>query len=202
LGELDVAEAQSQRAQEAEARLLERLRERSSEACAELYDRFAPGIHRFAVARLGGDVQGAEDVVVETMAAVVRDIGRFKPRRSSLPGWVFGIARRRIQMEIRRQRRRKAPPVHAQVSFEAIREASDGGDLAAAAASRLDARRRVAELRGLLTDTEFEALALSCVAELSAREIAQVVGRSERAVHSILHRARTKARERLVNEDD
>ena len=202
MGELDAAEAESREAQGADAGLPERLRERSPEACAELYDRFAPGIHRFAVARLGGDVQTAEDVVVETMAAVVGDIGRFKPTRSSLAAWVFGIARRRVQMETRRQRRRKSPPVHSQVSLEALGEAGDGGDLAAAAASRLDARRTVAELRGLLTDIEFEALALSCIEDLSAQEIAQVVGRSERAVHSILHRARTKARERLVSEDE
>jgi len=42
---------------------------------------------------------------------------------------------------------------------------------------------------------------LSCVEKLSAREIGQVIGRSERAVHSILHRARTKAREGLVGDE-
>ncbi len=66
---------------------------------------------------------------------------------------------------------------------------------------RLEARRKVAALRSLLSEAEMEVLVLSCVEELSAREIGQVIGRSERAVHSILHRAKAKARERLVGDE-
>jgi len=201
LGEADLAQPQARSTEEADAALLRGLRERAPEACANLYDCFAPGIHRFAVVRLGGDVQTAEDVVVETMVSALKDIRRFNPRRSSLAAWVYGIARRRVQIEIRRQRRRKSVPLSAQVSTEAAREISDGGDLAAAAAARLDAQKTVAELRDALSQLEFEMLVFSCVEELSAREIGHVVGRSERAVHSILHRARTKARERLVGDE-
>ncbi len=201
MGEADLAQPQARSTEEADAALLRGLRERAPEACANLYDCFAPGIHRFAVVRLGGDVQTAEDVVVETMVSALKDIRRFNPRRSSLAAWVYGIARRRVQIEIRRQRRRKSVPLSAQVSTEAAREISDGGDLAAAAAARLDAQKTVAELRDALSQLEFEMLVFSCVEELSAREIGHVVGRSERAVHSILHRARTKARERLVGDE-
>jgi RNA polymerase sigma-70 factor (ECF subfamily) len=200
LGEADAVIAQAGDAAAADVRLVAGLRERTHEACAELYDRFAPGIFRFAVTRLG-DVGSAEDVVVETMADAVRDIRRFNPQRSSLPAWLFGIARRRVNLEIRRLKRRKSVPESAQVPVESILDVSDGGDLAASAAGRLDARRRVAELRSLLSDSEMDVLVLSCVEELSAREIGQVIGRSERAVHSILHRAKTKARERLVGDE-
>jgi len=200
LGEADLAQPQARSSEEADAALVRGLRERAPEACAQLYNRFAPGIHRFAVTRLG-DVETAEDVVVETMVSAVRDIRRFNPRRSSLAAWLYGIARRRVQIEIRRQRRRKSVPASAQVSTEAVRETSDGRDLAATAAARLDAQRKVAHLRALLSDKEIEVLLLSCVEQLSAREIGQAIGRSERAVHSILHRARKKARERLVGDE-
>ena len=200
MGEADLAQPQARSSEEADAALVRGLRERAPEACAQLYNRFAPGIHRFAVARLG-DVETAEDVVVETMVSAVRDIRRFNPRRSSLAAWLYGIARRRVQIEIRRQRRRKSVPASAQVSTEAVRETSDGRDLAATAAARLDAQRKVAHLRALLSDKEIEVLLLSCVEQLSAREIGQAIGRSERAVHSILHRARKKARERLVGDE-
>ena len=200
MGEADLAQPQARSSEEADAALVRGLRERAPEACAQLYNRFAPGIHRFAVTRLG-DVETAEDVVVETMVSAVRDIRRFNPRRSSLAAWLYGIARRRVQIEIRRQRRRKSVPASAQVSTEAVRETSDGRDLAATAAARLDAQRKVAHLRALLSDKEIEVLLLSCVEQLSAREIGQAIGRSERAVHSILHRARKKARERLVGDE-
>jgi RNA polymerase sigma-70 factor (ECF subfamily) len=202
VGEADVAKPHVSREHDADAVLVRGLRDRSPEACMQLYDRFAPGVHRFAVARLAGDVETAEDIVVETMAGVVGDVQRFDPHKSTLAAWVYGIARRRIQMELRRRRSRKSVPPALHVSLETVREASDVTDLSAEAARRLDARRKVDELRGLLSALEFETLALSCVGGLSAREIGEVIGRSERAVHSILHRARTRARERLVSEDD
>ncbi len=184
----------------ADARLAASLRERRPEACAELYDRFAPGVFRFAVTRLG-DVGSAEDTVVETMADAVRDVRRFNPRRASLSAWLLGIARRRVNLEIRRLRRRKSVPESVQVPVESVLDVSDETDIAEGTAQRLDARRKVAKLLGLLSGDEIEVLVLSCVEEMSAREVGQVIGRSERAVHSILHRAKTKARERLVGNE-
>ena len=181
--------------------LAERLRAQEPDACAELYDRYATGVHRFAVARLHGDIGAAEEVVVETMTWVVRDIARFRPSTSSLASWVYGIARRRVLLELRRRKRRKSVPAQAQVSTEEIGEVSDGVDVAEGVASRLAAARKVEALRRVLTAIEFEVLVLSCVQELSAREVGQVIRRSERAVHSLLHRARKKARERLVDDE-
>jgi RNA polymerase sigma-70 factor (ECF subfamily) len=201
LSEIEMAPRQSEAVTAADAALVKGLRARTPEACAELYDRYAAGIHRSAVTRLGGDVAAAEDVVAETMVWVTRDIRRFAPQRSSLAAWVYGIARRRVLLELRGRQRQKSVPAETQVSTDAIREISDGVDTAAQVASRLEARRRVAALRKLLTETEFEVLVLSCVEELSAREVGQVIRRSERAVHSILHRARKKARERPVGDE-
>lgn len=201
MGESQSAEAHLRRAEGADTALVAGLRERCPEACSALYDRFAPGLHRFAALRLGGDALAAEEVVVEAMVSAVRDIGRFDPRRSSLAAWLYGIARRRVQMEIRRQRRQKSVPTGMQVSVEAVRAVSDGRDLAASASARLDAQRKVAAVRDALSGIEMEVLLLACVEEMSAGEIGQAIGRSERAVHSILHRARQKARGRLMGDE-
>ena len=85
MSEIELAEGKSSAPGAADAALLEGLRARSPEACAALYDRYATGIHRFAVTRLG-DIGAAEDVVVETMAWVVRDIARFAPQQIHLGG--------------------------------------------------------------------------------------------------------------------
>jgi len=200
MGEVEVAQADRQSAREEAEALVRELRERSAEACAELYDRYGLSIYRFAVTRLG-DIQAAEDVVVETMVGVVQDIRRFNAGRSSLTAWVYGIARRRVLLELRKRKRQKSVPAEAQVSAEEVGEASDGVDVAEGVTSRMVARRKVDALREMLTAVEFEVLVLSCVEELSAREVGQVIRRSERAVHSILHRARKKARERLVGDE-
>ncbi len=52
-----------------------------------------------------------------------------------------------------------------------------------------------------VTELEFQVLVLYNLGGLGAAEIGRVIGRSERAVHSLLHRARTKARERLLHDD-
>ena len=200
MGEVEAAVPRDRPGGRTDAGLVRGLCEQRAEAHARLYDRYAVGVHRFAMARLG-DEQAAEDVVVETMAEVARDIRRFDSRKGSLAAWVLGIARRRVQMEIRRQKRRKAVPATLQVPMGSVAEVSDGDDLASSTAARLDAQRKVAELSSLLSEMEMEVLVLSCVEKLSAREIGQVIGRSQRAVHSILHRARTKARERLVGDE-
>jgi len=201
MGEGEAAQAQEWAVGDADAALARGLRGRAAEACAALYGRFARGLHRYAAAQLLGDTGLAEEVVVETLAEAVRDIQRFDPRRGSLAAWVFGIARRRVGLERRRQRRRKSVPPWAQVAMEAVGERGDGADVAAGAAERLEAQRQVARLRDALSEVEMEALVLSCVEELSAREMGKVMGRSVRGVHSILHRARRKARERLAEDD-
>lgn len=85
--------------------------------------------------------------------------------------------------------------------LESLSETPDVHDLAADVALRLDAQQQVRLLAGALTELEMEVLVLRCADELSAKEIGQIVGKSERAVHSLLHRAKQKARERLVQHD-
>jgi RNA polymerase sigma factor (sigma-70 family) len=115
--------------------------------------------------------------------------------------WLYGVARRQIHNELRRQRRLKSVPAAAQTPLTNAVELSDGRDVADEVAARLQAQRAVAVLSEVLSDVELEVLVLSSIDELSIREIGLVVGRSERAVHSLLHRARTKARERLADDE-
>jgi DNA-directed RNA polymerase specialized sigma24 family protein len=66
--------------------------------------------------------------------------------------------------------------------------------------SRAEEERTMARLREALSPSELEVLLLFSVERLSESEIAQVVRRSERAVHSLLQRAREKAREALATD--
>ena len=182
--------------------LVRRVRETEPAAYEELCDRFGAALHGFAASRLMDDGELAEDVVVQTLTDAVRNIGCFEPRRSSLGAWLYGIARRKIHGERRKLLRRKSVPESAQTPIEELGEVADAGDVGAAAVSRLDAQRKVAELSVLLSEMEMEVLVLHCVDGFSVAEIGRIVGRSMRAVNSLLHRARTKARERLVELDE
>ena len=180
--------------------LLRGLRDASPQAIAELCERFGPRLDRFAQAWLVGDGPAAEDVTVLVLLDAVRNISRFDPRRSSFSAWLFGIARRKVQDELRRRGRRTSIPISSQFPIDAVAETPATEDMAEVLSSRVSAQRQVAALAKVLSSMEYEVLVLSAADELSAREIGQIVGRSERAIHSILHRARNKARERLAHD--
>ncbi len=186
---------------ERDARLVAGLREAAPEAASELCDRFGPKLLAFAAARFPADRALAEDIAVASLANAAHNIRQFSPRRSTLIAWIYGIARRQIREEIRRHTRLKSVPSSAQTPLQEAADIADGTDLAASVARRLDAQRLLLRLAGELSEVELEVLLLDSVKELSVREIGQVVGRSERAIHSLLHRARTKARERLTPDE-
>lgn len=184
-----------------DAELAAGLQAGAPEAAAQLCDRFGPRLLAFAAARFPADRAQAEDVAVESLASAACNIRQFDPRRSTLTAWIYGIARRQIREEVRRRTRLKSVPSSAQTSLEEAADVPDGQDVALLVATRLDAQRFLQQLAAELSELELEALLLDCVNGLSIREIAHVVGRSERAIHSLLHRARTKARERLIHDD-
>ncbi|NIM06000.1 MAG: sigma-70 family RNA polymerase sigma factor [Armatimonadetes bacterium] len=198
--EYEILAANDPADEDREEALVEGLREQSSEACTAFYRRFAPAIHRFAIIRLGGDGECAEDIVARTCVDAVRNINKFH-RKSSLKAWLYGIARRHVIGAIRKKKRLKSIPPGAETSMEAVAEISDGQDLASRASARLDAQRQFAALAEALSDLEMEALILQSVDEFSLREIGNILGRSERAVHSLLRRAKQKARERLAQDE-
>jgi len=171
------------------------------EAARELCERFGPKLLAFAAGRFADDRQTAEDIMVQSLAKAAANIRLFNPRRSTFAAWLYGIARREIHNELRRRRRMRSVPTAAQIPMSEAVDLPDVPDLAALAVARLDAHRLVLDLASALSEMEFDVLTLSCIDELSVREIGRVVGRSERAVHSLLHRARTKARERLARDE-
>jgi len=181
-------------------RLWRRLVQGDEAAYGELWRRFGPGLRRYAAARLDGDAELAEDIAVQTLAAAVSSVGRFRPRRPALAPWLYGVARRVLIAELRRQRRRAQVPRAAEVAMETARDLAGAGDLASDLAARLEAQRRVALLSRHLSEAEMEVLVLHFAEDLSMKEIAHIVGRSERAAYSLLHRAKEKARERLAQD--
>ncbi len=183
-----------------EAAFLRRLRDGDEGAFSQLWDRFGPRLLGYAATRLGGDEGLAEDIVAQSLAAAVRSIRSFDPNRSNLSAWVFGVARRVIQGEMRRQGRRASVPAQAEVPLaeDLDQHVVSHLDLP----SRLEAQRKVRVLAAALSEAEMEVLVLHFVDEFTVKEIAQITGRSWRAINSLLYRAKQKARERLAQDGD
>ena len=85
-------------------RLLRRMRAGDEDAFAHLYREKHPAIYRFAL-HMSGSATVAEDVTQEVFMALIRDPQRFDPRRGTLGGFLFGIARNHLRKRWESDRR-------------------------------------------------------------------------------------------------
>ncbi|MGW3102754.1 RNA polymerase sigma factor [Streptomyces sp. NPDC001100] len=169
------------------------------EAFAELFDRHADPVHRYAARRLGPEV--AEDLMAETFTIAFQQRFRYNTELPDARPWLFGIATNLVGRHRRAEARRLkaigrlptaapadgsedaiADRVAARVSAQAVR-----GELALGMA-RLPARHR-------------DVLLLVAWADLGYEEVARALEIPVGTVRSRLHRARRKLRDALGGSD-
>jgi RNA polymerase sigma factor (sigma-70 family) len=142
-------------------------------------------VYAYAAYRVG-DGPDAEDVTSETFERGLRYRGSYDPAKGKPVAWLIGIARRVIDDRLE----------HA--ALESPLEPPEGitpGDLEQATVDRL----ALSEALGALDARDRELIALRYGADLTARQIGEVVGSRTNAVEVALHRA--LARLRVLLED-
>lgn len=150
-------------------------------AFRDWYERSLSYVYGYVFDRCGGS-SVAEELTQEAFVEAVRHQARFDGRSDPLT-WVCGIARHKLADHFRRlerQERRQARLVARHVEEEPDRDVSEVGDAG-------DAVRSV--LRSLPA-MQRAALVLHYLDGFSVREIADLLGRSESAVESLLSRGR------------
>jgi RNA polymerase sigma-70 factor, ECF subfamily len=177
--------------------LLARAREGDVEALDALLRRYQPRIYRFGM-KMCRDAHAAEDIVQETLLAMVRTLKGFRGE-SSVSTWLYTIAR---SFCIKMRRRPRSAPV-AELSLESDRpvaavERADSAPGPDRLVERHETRDALEAALASLSAPHREVLVLRDVEGLSAAEVAQVTGLSVDAVKSRLHRARAAVRDRLA----
>jgi RNA polymerase sigma-70 factor, ECF subfamily len=155
-----------------------------TETFAALYERTFPRVYAY-VASLLRDRAAAEDVTAQTFERAYRKQASYRSRRGSREAWLFGIARNAALDELRRRKRR------ARLETEPVDDAAPDADEAVELALQ---RETVRAALGALDGRERDLLALKFSGGLSNAEIARVLGVSETAAGTRLHRALTKLR--------
>jgi RNA polymerase sigma factor (sigma-70 family) len=148
-----------------DARLLERIAERDTEALRELYDRYGTIVFGLAL-RVLGDRGLAEDCTQEVFTAVWRAAGRYDPGRGGVSTWLFALTRNNAIDLVRWHRRRRAEALPDSWTGD---EAPDASDVAAAA----EHGGRVAAALAELPRPQLEALVLAYFGQLTHAEIAE-----------------------------
>jgi RNA polymerase sigma-70 factor (ECF subfamily) len=142
-----------------------------------------------SVRRLGVDEFGVEDVVQEVFFTAHRRLGDFEGR-SSVRTWLFAIVVQFVR-HYRRTRQRKEMPVARSGTVhdpDTIADARRPGPLEEA--ERGDAVRVLDALLQELDDDKREAFVLAELAQMTAVEMAEVLGTNVNTVYSRLRAAR------------
>jgi len=135
----------------------------------------------------------AEELVQKTVFDAVRGCGSYDPSRGSPEEWIFGIARNNIRIEIRKRAGR--PSVNGDISR--YLEVIDTRPLPNEVLEQEETIEVVRSALSRLESKEQAVLRAKYIEGLPARDIAQQMGITEKAVHNLLYRARISFRQKL-----
>ncbi len=161
--------------------LIERAKGGDSSSFGLLYDHYLPGIYRFVLLRVNHREE-AEDITHQTFLKAWENIEQYHFRGYSFGSWLYRIARNTII-----DNHRKSNP---EISLEV---------LAPNLLVDLESQSELTEIKiegetilkalSQLKEVEQEVVIMRFVEELTHREVARIIGKSEGAVKVIQHRA-------------
>lgn len=174
-----------------EENLVERSLRGDAEAFGELYDRYHAPIYRFIMIRTGTKEE-AEDLTHQVFLRAWEHMGGYVDQGYPFGSWLYRIARNRV---IDHYRTKRDTVSVEEPEFE---ELPDSLDIEKDADRALALRRVEQALRTLSPDHQ-EVIILRFVEELSLKETAAAMERSEGAVKLLQHRAMKELKNILVH---
>jgi RNA polymerase sigma-70 factor (ECF subfamily) len=156
-----------------------------------LYRKYATPVYRYFYHQVG-NTSDAEDLTSTTFSKALASLARYE-RQGTFAAWLFSIARHTL-LDYRRAHR---------IEIDVTSVAATLHDPTPQPETQLILDEDAAMLRQLvrqLPDDQQEALVLRTFSELSTKEVAAVLGRSEGSVKMLVHRAVTTLRARYIQE--
>ena len=135
----------------------------------------------------------AEELLQKTVFDAVRGRGSYDQSKGSPEKWILGIARNNIRLQIRR--RASQPSINGDIS--SYFEAMDTKPLPDEVLERQEMAMIVRSALSRLESKEKAVLEAKYIEELSAIDIARQMNTTEKAVYSMLYRAKISLRREL-----
>lgn len=160
--------------------MVRRVRAGDQEAARLLFDRYYDRIYNYVHARLGR-VADAEDVAIEAMTRTLTRLDTFQDQGIAFSAWIYRIAHNATIDHYRRHGKIATVPLDdAQLPV-----GDDPSELALDKLRNDDLREAIRTL----TEEQQQVLILRFYQDLTAVQVAEVVGKSVGAVQALQHRA-------------
>jgi len=179
-----------------DAQLLRLMQMGDSRAWQELYQRYLPSAWRLAW-QLVGDRQVAEDLVSESLLALCRKASELDPETTKLFGWLRGVIRHKAMDHHRSKARKTVAMDHRANLQNTIDSDRHQENRPSASLERSEQASEVMSVMDDLDESKRQCLEWKYVDKLPVREMAVRLDLTEKAVESILYRARLEFRERF-----
>lgn len=176
--------------------LISALKQRDSSAWSAAVDRHLHEVYGFVFHLVGSDRAVAEDLNQETWLEAMAGIDQCDAARGSFRNWLFGIARKRVALYYRR----RALAGNATSFSGQFEESAQWGEISVLPEDVLEQVERASVVRAailLLPDDRREVLLWKYVEGLSVETIAGRMGRTPKAIESLLSRTRQQMRSLL-----
>ncbi len=156
-------------------------------AFGEVYDGFVKKLYDYSFFRIK-DKQAAEDIVSDTFMKALEHVGSFDPTKGSAASWLYRIARNTLVDYYRSHKKTTQFP--------------EDFDIADTSSLKIDMENKdmlykVEHALQKLSEKEREIIVLRVWDELSYKEIAQVLGKSEASLKMAASRALRALRTQL-----
>jgi RNA polymerase sigma-70 factor (ECF subfamily) len=181
-----------------EEKKLVRAAQKAPDAFAELYDQYYPKIFGYVLRRTT-NLEAAQDITSETFLKALRKLWQFRWRNVPFSSWLYRIATNEINQYFRKAEYKKSISMEElqEQGFELISPHDPESEL-------IEAQEKLKQYQDFLEIQEKivrlpakyqEVIALRFFEQKQINEIAEILGKKEGTVKSLLHRAVEKLRE-------
>jgi RNA polymerase sigma-70 factor (ECF subfamily) len=170
----------------------------SPDAFAKLYDQYYPKIFGY-ILRRSANLEAAQDITSETFLKALGKLWQFRWRNVSFSSWLYKIASNEINQYFRKAEYKKSislEELHEQ-GFELLSPHDPESELIEAQ-EELKQHQEFLEIQKKITRLPAkyqEVIALRFFEKKQINEIAEILGKREGTIKSLLHRAVEKLRE-------
>jgi RNA polymerase sigma-70 factor, ECF subfamily len=172
--------------------LLQRAQAYDDQALAEIYDRWSPGLYRYAM-RLLDDADLAEECVAETFQRLLMALQQGNGPKDSLQAYLYRIAHNWVTDIYRRSPRQPVPlPLDLQANSE--------HEPPSVVTQNLE-RQKIQAALACLTPDQRQVIMLKYLEDWNHQEIARALNKPVGAIKSLQHRALNTLKHILLRDE-